>query len=93
MTGNLRLLRMIATVSLICLILSQVIFVVNMIFSYFKGQSAGKNPWKANTLEWSIDSPPPHGNFSQVQQVYRWPYEYSAPGRREDWWPQNVLSE
>ena len=26
-------------------------------------KAAGKNPWKANTLEWTTESPPPHGNW------------------------------
>jgi cytochrome c oxidase subunit 1 len=56
----------------------------------FKGKPAGKNPWKANTLEWTADSPPPHGNWPELPNCYRGPYEYSVPGREEDYWPQDV---
>ena len=49
------------------------------------------NPWKANTLEWTTESPPPHGNWPEgLPNCYRGPYEYSVPGREEDYWPQNV---
>ena len=50
---------------------------------------AAKNPWNANTLEWSADSPPPHGNFPVMPTVYRGPYEYAVPGRDSDFWPQH----
>ena len=49
----------------------------------------GKNPWKANSLEWVAPSPPPNGNFAEMPTVYRGPYEYSVPGREDDYWPQN----
>ena len=59
----------------------------------FKGEKAPNNPWKANSLEWSIPSPPPHGNFKTLPTVSRGPYEYSAPGRDLDYWPQNEPPE
>ncbi len=92
MTPELRRYREIATISAICMITAQLIFVFNFIVSYFKGKEAGKNPWQANTLEWTVSSPPPHGNFETVPCIYRGAYEYSVPGRSEDWWPQNVPS-
>ena len=82
-------LRVIATLSLIVMILGQIPFFFNFIYSWFKGEKAGKNPWKSNTLEWVADSPPPHGNFPELPNVYRGPYEYSVPGRESDYWPQN----
>ena len=42
------------------------------------------------TLEWTAESPPPHGNWSELPNVYRGPYEYSVPGREDDYYPQNV---
>ena len=39
------------------------IFVYNMVHSYFRGEEAGPDPWDAWTLEWSTQSPPPHYNF------------------------------
>ena len=48
------------------------------------------NPWRSTTLEWTVPSPPPHGNFAEMPTVYRGPYEYGLPGRADDFLPQNV---
>jgi cytochrome c oxidase subunit I len=56
--------------------LVQIIFVVNFLYSLFRGERAGRNPWDSNTLEWSAPSPPPHGNFDVEPVVHRGPYEY-----------------
>ena len=87
--GSLHQWRIVATVSLVVMILSQIPFFINFFYSMFKGPVAGMNPWKANTLEWTVPSPPPHGNFATFPEVYRGPYEYSVPGREEDFWPQD----
>ena len=44
-------------------------FVVNLIWSYWKGREAGNDPWDAWTLEWSTASPPPDYNFAQLPEV------------------------
>jgi len=82
-------LRVLATAAMLVMLGAQVIFIYNFFHSLFRGEKAGKNPWKANTLEWTTDSPPPHGNWAELPSVYRGPYEYSVPGREEDYWPQN----
>ena len=82
-------LRVFATISLVVLLAFQVIFLINFFYSMFKGKKAEKNPYKANTLEWTAESPPPHGNFETMPVVYRGPYEYSVPDRDEDYWPQD----
>ena len=82
-------LRILATMSLVVMLGFQVVFFYNFITSLISGKKAGKNPWKANTLEWTADSPPPHGNWKELPTVYRGPYEYSTPGREKDYWPQN----
>src|SRR5207249_2534584 len=64
------------SVSAICLGLVQIIFLSNFLYSLFWGKKADDNPWNSNTLEWSAATPPPHGNFEQIPNVYRWPYEY-----------------
>jgi cytochrome c oxidase subunit 1 len=69
---------------------TQLLFLGNMAWSLRRGPKAERNPWRANTLEWSAPSPPPHGNFEAVPTVYRGPYEYSVPGREEDFLPQDV---
>jgi cytochrome c oxidase subunit 1 len=70
---------------------SQLIFAANFILSWFYGERAGPNPWHDNGLEWTVPSPPPHGNFVTVPTVYRGPYEYSSPLVDEDYLPQNRL--
>jgi cytochrome c oxidase subunit 1 len=82
--------RVVATVAMLVMLGFQVVFLYNFFRSMFRGEKAGKNPWKANTLEWSADSPPPHGNWAELPTVYRGPYEYSHPDRDEDYWPQHV---
>jgi len=81
--------RVFATVALWVMLAFQVIFLVNFFYSMFKGRKAEKNPWNANTLEWTTESPAPHGNWAELPTVYRGPYEYSVPGRKSDYWPQN----
>ena len=85
-------LRQMATVALLVMLLAQVLFFVNVWWSLRNGKRAGKNPYNANTLEWQAESPPPHGNFAVLPTVYRGPYEYSVPGRVDDYWPQNAPS-
>jgi cytochrome c oxidase subunit 1 len=71
------------------LLLAQFPFIYNFFHSMFKGEKSGPNPWQATTLDWACPSPPPHGNFEKPVQVYRGPYEYSVPGQKSDWLPQN----
>jgi cytochrome c oxidase subunit 1 len=80
------------TIAAIIVALSQLIFIYNLIVSYFRGQDASSNPWGATTLEWqTADTPPKHGNFGKdLPSVYRWAYDYSVPGAPEDFIPQNV---
>jgi cytochrome c oxidase subunit 1 len=45
------------------------ITVVNVIVSIKSGKRAGNDPWRANTLEWFTQSPPPENNFDVVPRV------------------------
>jgi len=68
----------------------QLIFIVNFFWSLFAGRRVtSDNPWEATTLEWATPTPPPHGNFLKIPEVYCGPYEYSAPGEPKDFHPQN----
>jgi len=70
--------------------LVQILFIINFIWSIFKGKKVkSDNPWEATTLEWQTPTPPPHGNFLTEPIVYRGPYEYSVPGASKDFTPQN----
>ena len=77
------------TVSALLLGAAQILFLWNFFVSLFAGKKADKNPWLANTLEWSAPTPAPHGNFEVQPVVYRGPYEYSSPEVKEDWLPQD----
>jgi len=87
---ELRHLDQFATVALLIMLSFQLVFFYNLVTSLLWGPKAEKNPWQSNTLEWTADSPPPHGNWPVLPTVYRGPYEYSTPGRDQDFWPQNV---
>ncbi|MEE9606895.1 MAG: cbb3-type cytochrome c oxidase subunit I, partial [Myxococcota bacterium] len=84
--------RIFATSWLLVMLAFQFVFLFNFFWSMFRGKKAPKNPWKSCTLEWTADSPPPHGNWKELPTVYRGPYEYAVPGRAEDYWPQNAPS-
>jgi len=81
--------RIIATISAICLLLSQLFFIINLIITFRSGKRAGNNPWEATTLEWQTVSPPPHGNFETYPIVFNDPYEYSLANREKDYLCQN----
>jgi len=84
-------LHVVATIAAIALLLGQIPFLVNFFYSMVRGAIAEKNPWHANTLEWTLDSPPKHPNFATPPRVFRDPYEYSVPGAKTDWIPQDAL--
>jgi cytochrome c oxidase subunit I len=74
------------TIAAIITATAQVIFLVNFLYSLFKGPKAPDNPWEATTLEWTIPSPPPHDNFGgKIPVVHHGPYEYSVPGAPKDY--------
>ena len=77
------------TISAFCLGLAQIPFVLNIIISLSGKLTGERNPWDSTTIEWSAPSPPlPHVNFDSNIEVYHGPYEYSVPGKEEDFSPQ-----
>lgn len=70
---------------------AQLIFLFNFFYSMFRGRPAPANPWNSTTLEWTTPRNPGHGNWpGEIPAVYRWPYDYSKPGAKEDFIPQTV---
>jgi cytochrome c oxidase subunit 1 len=61
--------NLIVTIGVFFQALGTVVFVANLVWSYFKGKPAGSDPWDAWTLEWSTPSPPPAYNFSVIPTV------------------------
>jgi cytochrome c oxidase subunit I len=78
------------TMAALALIATQFIFAFNFTWSLVRGAKAPPNPWHANSLEWTVPSPPPHGNFATLPIVRRGPYEYSSPLSAEDFLPQDA---
>ena len=71
--------------------LAQLIFLYNFIHSMYFGKKAEKNPWKSNTLEWTAPVEHIHGNWpGKIPEVHRWAYDYSKPGKKEDYVPQST---
>jgi len=77
------------TICAIGMVATQILFAYNFIRSIFFGTPVGRNPWGANSLEWTAPSPPGHGNFDFQPIVYRGPYEYGSPEVDTDFYPQN----
>jgi len=79
------------TVIAIIVGVAQLLFLFNLAWSLVRGKKADANPWRATTLEWQTpQTPPVHGNWGPtLPVVYRWAYEYSPPGRADDFVPQN----
>ncbi len=46
------------------------VFAGNLMWSFFRGKSAGNDPWDAWTLEWSTSSPPAEYNFAAIPIVH-----------------------
>lgn len=67
------------TVSALIMGGAQIIFVINFVYSMYKGKVAGNNPWKVGTLEWTIPSPAPHYNFKEIPMVKCGPHELGNP--------------
>jgi cytochrome c oxidase subunit 1 len=74
---------------------AQALFAFNFVYSIFRGRLAPLNPWGSNTLEWTTERLPGHGNWKgPIPTVHRWPYDYSKPNADKDGFtdfiPQNV---
>jgi cytochrome c oxidase subunit 1 len=54
-----------------------------LLYSLFKGEPAGDNPWGAKGLEWNTSSPPPAENFHVMPVVNEEPYDYAGPASKE----------
>lgn len=83
------------TLSAILGFVAQFIFAWNFFRSIYKGKKASRNPWKANTLEWTTPINPGHGNWpGELPEVHRWSYDYSREEvSKYDYIPQTVSEE
>ena len=83
------------TVAALIVGVTQLVFIANLVWSYFHGQIAAPNPWRAASLEWQTpDTPPAHLNWGpSLPVVHRWAYAYSVPGAPEDFIAQNAPAQ
>jgi cytochrome c oxidase subunit 1 len=61
--------NMISTVGAFILGAGVLVTIVNVATSLRRGRLAGSDPWKGNTLEWFVPSPPPVNNFDVIPRV------------------------
>ena len=63
--------NLIATIGAFMIAISVLVFMINYIINIIarKGAIAGNDPWEANSLEWSVSSPPPAYNFEHTPVV------------------------
>ncbi len=75
-------LNQIISIAAIIVFLAQFLFIINFFYSIWKGRKVTtKNPWGANTLEWTTPINPGHGNWDgEIPEVHRWAYDYSKDG-------------
>lgn len=66
------------------LALSTLPFLVSMALGLINGKAAGRNPWRALTLEWQTTSPPSIENFDEHPVLWAGPYDYGIDSESED---------
>jgi cytochrome c oxidase subunit 1 len=61
--------NLLVTVGVLFQAVAVLVFVANLVLSFFRGAPAGSDPWDAWTLEWSTSSPPPDYNYATLPVV------------------------
>jgi cytochrome c oxidase subunit 1 len=72
-------LNLVSSLGAATIAVSVLLFLFNVARTLRHGAMAGPDPWGAGTLEWSVASPPPAGNFEVIPVVH---------GRYPLWQPQ-----
>jgi cytochrome c oxidase subunit 1 len=67
--GNLFWMNLVSTIGSFILAAGILVVIVNVVRSLKHGQASGPDPWKGNTLEWYMPSPPPQNNFDSIPRV------------------------
>jgi cytochrome c oxidase subunit 1 len=76
-------LNLLCTIGTYILAVSTFPFLINAVWSVFKGAKASSNPWGGLTFEWQTTSPPPVENFDIDPVLEIGPYEYGTEEARE----------
>jgi cytochrome c oxidase subunit I len=78
-------LQIVITIAALVTAAAQMIFMVNLFLSLWRGKRAEDNPWEGTTLEWTTATPPGRDNFAgKLPIVCREPYQYSVTGAQKD---------
>jgi cytochrome c oxidase subunit 1 len=64
------------------LAISTLPFIINAVWSWFYGEKAPNNPWRALTLEWMTTSPPAIENFETLPVLTTGPYDYGVKDKK-----------
>jgi cytochrome c oxidase subunit 1 len=72
-------LNVIASIGAFTMAVGIIPFLINVLVSVPFGKVAGRNPWRALTLEWMTDSPPPDHNFDGMPIPAPDPYGFGTP--------------
>ncbi|GEN30314.1 cytochrome c oxidase subunit 1 [Cerasibacillus quisquiliarum] len=63
-TGNL-----ISSIGAFLMAVGVIVFIINAIYVWLKGEKAANDPWDGRTLEWTTASPPEHYNWKQTPLI------------------------
>jgi cytochrome c oxidase subunit 1 len=86
-------LNVLVTIGSYILAVSTLPFIVNAIWSWNKGKVAGRNPWRALTLEWQTSSPPAIENFEEEPILWTGPYEYGIDSEEDEEEEERTVDE
>ncbi len=79
--------NMLVTIGAFIIAAAALVFLVNVVLTWRRGEPAPEDPWDARTIEWMTASPPPEYNFAEVPTVthldewWHRKYEEDAEGR------------
>jgi len=77
-------LNQLSTLGAYLLAVSTLPFVINVFWSILQGEKAGRNPWRALTLEWQTASPPIIENFEEEPVLWSGPYDFGIDSESVD---------
>ncbi|HYL64978.1 MAG TPA: cbb3-type cytochrome c oxidase subunit I [Candidatus Methylomirabilis sp.] len=85
-------LRTFIAIAAILTVAAQALFLFNFLWSLWRGErTETENPWRATTLEWTVASRPPLGNFGAPDPVvFRGAYEFNSRHSLQDFAPQTL---
>jgi len=72
-----QVLHVLSTAGASVLALGYILPAIYFLWSLRYGEVAGRNPWGASGLEWTVPSPPPTHNFEKIPIVTHDAYDYS----------------